>query len=242
MPPKAKPSKAKRPSARGKLPPPPRGARTRALLTCERLRDLYPAVTELDHVNPFQLLIATILSAQTTDRSVNLVTPRLFELYPAAIDLAAADPARVEELIKPTGFFRAKTRAIIAASRKLVELFGGVVPPRMEDLVQLPGIGRKTANVILGVGFEIPGFAVDTHVTRLTNRLRLVATRDPVKIERYVTAMVPPAEWTGLSLRLILHGRRICVARGPRCEQCVLNDFCPSSTTRPRQRRKPART
>ena len=193
-------------------------------------------MTELDHTNPFQLLIATILSAQTTDRSVNLVTPRLFELYPTATDLAGADPAQVEALIKPTGFFRAKTRAIIAASRKLVELFGGVVPPRMEDLVQLPGIGRKTANVILGVGFGIPGFAVDTHVTRLTNRLGLVKTKDPVKIERYVTAMVPAEEWTGLSLRLILHGRRICVARRPRCEECVLNDFCPSSTTRPRRR------
>ncbi|HLZ95463.1 MAG TPA: endonuclease III [Candidatus Dormibacteraeota bacterium] len=233
MPPKPARPKAK---SRTKLPPPPRGARTRALLTSERLRDLYPAVTELDHTNPFQLLIATILSAQTTDRSVNLVTPRLFELYPTATDLAGADPAQVEALIKPTGFFRAKTRAIIAASRKLVELFGGVVPPRMEDLVQLPGIGRKTANVILGVGFGIPGFAVDTHVTRLTNRLGLVKTKDPVKIERYVTAMVPAEEWTGLSLRLILHGRRICVARRPRCEECVLNDFCPSSTTRPRRR------
>ena len=218
------------------LPPPPRGARTRALLACERLRDLYPAVTELAHSDPFQLLIATILSAQTTDRSVNLVTPKLFSLYPTAADLAAADPARVEELIKPTGFFRAKTRSIIAASRKLVENFGGEVPPRMEDLVTLPGIGRKTANVILGVGFGVPGFAVDTHVTRLTNLLRLVTTRDPVKIEQQVTAMVPPSEWTGLSLRLILHGRRICIARRPRCEECVLNDFCPSSTTRPRNR------
>jgi len=215
----------------------PRGARTRALLTAERLRDLYPAVTELAHSDPFQLLIATILSAQTTDRSVNLVTPRLFELYPTAADLAAADPARVEDLIKPTGFFRAKTRSIIAASRKLVELFGGEVPPRMEDLVKLPGIGRKTANVILGVGFGVPGFAVDTHVTRLTNLLGLVSTRDPVKIEAQVTTMVPPSYWTGLSLRLILHGRRVCIARRPKCEECVLNDFCPSSTTRPRGRK-----
>jgi len=235
--PKAKAKPARKPRARP-LPPPPRGARTRALLACERLRDLYPAVTELAHSDPFQLLIATILSAQTTDRSVNLVTPKLFSLYPTAADLAAADPARVEELIKPTGFFRAKTRSIIAASRKLVENFGGEVPPRMEDLVTLPGIGRKTANVILGVGFGVPGFAVDTHVTRLTNRLGLVSTRDPVKIERQVTPMVPPSEWTGLSLRLILHGRRVCIARRPRCEECVLNDFCPSSTTRPKNRRK----
>ncbi len=232
---RAKP--ARKPKARA-LAPPPRGARTRALLTAERLRDLYPAVTELAHTDPFQLLIATILSAQTTDRSVNLVTPALFARYPTAADLAAADPARVEELIKPTGFFRAKTRSIIAASRKLVESFGGEVPPRMEDLVTLPGIGRKTANVILGVGFGVPGFAVDTHVKRLTNLLGLVSTRDPVKIEKQVTSMVPPSDWTGLSLRLILHGRRVCIARRPRCEECVLNDFCPSSTTRPKNRRK----
>ncbi len=221
------------------VPPPPRGARTRAKLTYERLRDAYPAVTELAHRDPFQLLIATILSAQTTDRSVNLVTPELFRRYPTAADLAAADPAVVEELIKPTGFFRAKTRSITAASRKLMELFGGEVPGRMEDLVKLPGIGRKTANVILGVGFGVPGFAVDTHVTRLTNLLKLAGTKDPVKIERQVCAMVPKQEWTGLSLRLILHGRRVCVARRPRCEECILNDFCPSSRTRTKRRKKP---
>jgi endonuclease-3 len=219
-------------------PPPPRGAKKRALLTCERLRDLYPAVTELAHQDPFQLVIATILSAQTTDRSVNLVTPELFKRYPTAADLAAADPAEVEKLIKPTGFFRLKTRRIIDAAKKIVELFGGEVPSTLDDLVKIPGIGRKTANVILGVGFNVPGFAVDTHVTRLTNRLGLVATRDPVKIEYQVCAMVPKEEWTGLSLRLILHGRRVCDARRPRCEECVLNDFCPSSTTRPRRRRR----
>lgn len=221
-----------------KLPALPRGARIRAKLTVERLRDLYPATTELVHKNPFQLLIATILSAQTTDRSVNLISPELFRRYPTSMDLAAADPALVEALIKPTGFFRLKARRIIAASRKLVELFGGEVPPRMEDLVKVPGIGRKTANVILGAGFDIPGFAVDTHVIRLTNRLRLVSTRDPVKIEGQVCSMVPPEEWTGLSLRLILHGRRVCIARRPRCEECVLNDFCPSSTVRPRPQRR----
>jgi endonuclease-3 len=181
------------------------------------LRDLYPAVTELAHTDPFQLLIATILSAQTTDRSVNLVTPALFARYPTAAAPAAADPARVEELIKPTGFFRAKTRSIIAASRKLAEDFGGEVPPRMEDLVTLPGIGRKTANVILGVGFAVPGFAVDTHVKRLTNLLGLVSTHDPVKIEKQVTSMVPPSDWTGLSLRLIMQERRVCIARRARC-------------------------
>jgi endonuclease-3 len=222
-----------------RLPRLPRGARTRARLTYERLREAYPAVTELAHRDPFQLLIATILSAQTTDRSVNSITPELFRRYPTAADLAAADPAVVEELIKPTGFFRTKTRRIIAASRKLVEGFGGEVPGTMEDLVSLPGIGRKTANVILGVGFGVPGFPVDTHVTRLTNRLKLTASKDPVKIERQVCAIVPKEEWTGLSLRLILHGRRVCIARRPRCEECILNDFCPSSRTRPKNRKTP---
>jgi endonuclease III len=217
------------------LPRLPGGARTRAKLTYERLREAYPAVTELAHRDPFQLLIATILSAQTTDRSVNLVTPELFARYPTAAELAAADPAVVEGLIKPTGFFRLKTRRIIDASRKLIELFGGQVPSSIDDLVKLPGIGRKTANVILGVGFDVPGFAVDTHVKRLTNRLKLTSSRDPVKIERQVCSIVPKEEWTGLSLRLILHGRRICIARRPRCEQCILNDFCPSSTTRPKK-------
>jgi endonuclease III len=186
----------------------------------------------LAHQDPFQLLIATILSAQTTDRSVNLVTPELFRRYPTAADLAAADPAVVEALIKPTGFFRAKTRSIIAASRKLVELFDGTVPGNIDDLVKLPGIGRKTANVILGVGFDVPGFAVDTHVKRLTNLIKLTTSKDPVKIERQVCSIVPKEEWTGLSLRLILHGRRVCIARRPRCEECILNDFCPSSRTR----------
>jgi endonuclease III len=222
---------------RKKAPPLPRlpsGARTRAKLTYERLKDAYPAVTELAHQDPFQLLIATILSAQTTDRSVNLVTPGLFRRYPTAAELAAADPRVVETLIKPTGFFRAKTRSIIAASRKLVELFDSEVPGNIDDLVKLPGIGRKTANVILGVGFGVPGFAVDTHVKRLTNLIKLTSSKDPVKIERQVCSIVPKEEWTGLSLRLILHGRRICVARRPRCEECILNDFCPSSRTRPK--------
>jgi endonuclease-3 len=216
----------------------PRGARTRAQLTVERLGEAYPAATELAHENPFQLLIATILSAQTTDKMVNLVSPSLFARYPTAFDLAAADPAEVETIVKPTGFYRVKARRIIAASRKLVELFGGEVPAAMEGLLQIPGIGRKTANVILGAGFNQPGFAVDTHVIRLTNLIKLASTRDPVKIERQITSMVPPEEWTGLSLRLILHGRRVCIARRPRCEECILIDFCPSSTTRPKPRKK----
>lgn len=207
----------------------------------ERLRDPYPAVTELSHENPFQLLIATILSAQTTDRSVNMITPELFRRWPTADDLAAADPAEVEKLIKPTGFFRAKTQRIIAASRALVELFGGVVPQVLDDLVKIPGIGRKTANVILGAGFGVPGFAVDTHVIRLSNRIGMVRTSDPVKIEFQVCSMVPKEEWTALSLRLILHGRRICDARRPLCPECVLNDFCPSSLTRPGRRLRKGR-
>lgn len=207
----------------------------------ERLRDPYPAVTELSHENPFQLLIATILSAQTTDRSVNLITPELFRRWPTADDLAGADPAEVEKLIKPTGFFRAKTQRIIAASRALVELFGGVVPQVLDDLVKIPGIGRKTANVILGAGFGVPGFAVDTHVIRLTKRIGMVRTSDPVKIEFQVCSMVPKEEWTALSLRLILHGRRICDARRPLCAECVLNDFCPSSLTRPGRRLRKGR-
>jgi endonuclease III len=219
------------------LPPPPYGARARALKAVERLKDEYPAVTELAHQSPWQLVVATILSAQTTDKTVNLVTPRLFERYPTPADLAAADPAEVEAILKPTGFFRAKTRAIIACARAVVERFGGEVPNRMDKLITLRGIGRKTANVILGVGFGVPGFPVDTHVTRLSNRLGLVQTRDPVKIEKQVCAMIPRREWTGFSLRLILHGRRICVARRPRCEQCILNDFCPTSSVRPKPRR-----
>jgi endonuclease-3 len=198
-----------------------------------RLAEIYPPACELDHRNGFELTIATILSAQTTDRSVNLVGPELFGRYPAPADLAAADPAEVERIIKPTGFFRAKTRTIIGCAQALVERFGGEVPRSMEELTTLPGIGRKTANVILGVAYDVPGFAVDTHVTRLTNRLRLVDTKDPVKIEQIVCRLVPPVEWTGLSLRLILHGRRVCEARRPRCEECVLNDFCPSSTVKP---------
>jgi endonuclease-3 len=222
-------AKAKPKPRKPVLPRAPRGARERAATTVQRLAEVYPAACELDHRNAFELTIATILSAQTTDRMVNSITPELFGRYPAAADLAPADPADVERIIKPTGFFRNKTKAILACAQALVARFGGEVPPRMEDLVTLPGIGRKTANVILGVAFDVPGFAVDTHVTRLTNRLGLVRTRDPEKIELMVTRMVPPVEWTGLSLRLILHGRRVCDARRPNCEGCVLNDYCPSS-------------
>jgi len=182
--------------------------------------------------------VATILSAQSTDKMVNIVTPKLFGRWPQPADLAAADPAEVEAMIKPTGFFREKTKGIMGTARALLENFGGEVPARMEDLVTLPGVGRKTANVILGVAFGIPGFAVDTHVKRLTNLLKITSSKDPVKIERQVCSIVPKEEWTGLSLRLILHGRRICIARRPRCEDCILSDFCHSSRTRPKPTRR----
>jgi endonuclease III len=217
------------------LQPPPYGAKARGLKTVRRLAEAYPAACELDFGTPWQLVVATILSAQTTDKRVNEVTPHLFARWPEPIDLAGANPTDVEEVIKATGFFRTKTRAIIACARAVVERHRGVVPRRMEALVELPGVGRKTANVILGVAFGIPGFPVDTHVNRLANRLGLVATHDPKRIELTVCAMVPKKEWTGLSLRLILHGRRVCVARKPRCEGCILNDFCPSSTVRPKR-------
>ena len=213
---------ARKPSA-------PRGARTRALQVVELLRGEYPAECALVHRDPFELLVATILSAQTTDERVNMVTPVLFERFPGAKALAAAPLPEVEEIIKSTGFFRAKTRAIVEMSQDLVARYDGAVPPRMEDLVTLRGVGRKTANVVLGVGFGVPGFPVDTHVTRLTHRLGLTRSDDPVRIEAEVCAMVPKREWTELSLRLILHGRRVCVARTPKCEKCVLNLVCPSA-------------
>ena len=204
-----------------------------------RLATEYPGdekeLCALVHENPFQLLVATILSAQTTDERVNSVTPALFAAYPKAADLAAADPAEVEELIRPTGFFRNKTRSLLNMAAALEQRYGGDVPPRMEDLVTLPGVGRKTANVVLSVGFGLPGLPVDTHVGRLSRRLGLTSETDPVKVETELNSLVPPAERGRLSLRLILHGRRVCQARRPRCDVCILADFCPSSRvpTRP---------
>jgi endonuclease-3 len=182
--------------------------------------------------------VATVLSAQTTDENVNKATPALFARYPEPADLAAADPEDVEKLVHSTGFFRSKTRSIIGLSKALVESFEGEVPDNIADLVTLPGVGRKTANVILSVGFGKPGFAVDTHVTRLTRLLGLTESDDPVKIESDVTLMLPPQEWGVFGLRLILHGRRVCIARRPRCPDCVLNDFCPSSTVPASARRR----
>jgi endonuclease-3 len=223
---------------RRRLPP---GARQRAAITVERLRAEYPVAScALVHESPLQLLVATILSAQSTDKLVNTVTPVLFARYPTAEELAAAPQEDVEEIIKSTGFFHMKALAIREMAKDLVERYDGEVPPRMEDLVTLRGVGRKTANVVLGVAFGIPGFPVDTHVTRLSARLRLTSATDPVEIERDITSMVPPEEWTDLSLRLILHGRQVCVARSPKCPQCVLNDICPSAQLGP-LRPKPAR-
>ena len=212
----------------------PRTPRGRAKETVARLAEEYPGderdLCALVHDNPFQLLVATILSAQTTDERVNSVTPTLFGAYPTPADLAAADPADVERIIHPTGFFRAKTRSLVAMAEALEERHGGDVPSTMEELVRLPGVGRKTANVVRSVGFGLPGLPVDTHVGRLTRRLGLTVETDPVKAEADLHAVVPPAERGRLSLRLILHGRRVCLARRPRCPDCVLNDFCPSST------------
>ena len=181
----------------------------------------------LVHDGPFQLLAATILSAQTTDEAVNSVTPALFGAYPTPADLAAADPAEVERLIHATGFFRAKTRSLLGMAAALEERFDGEVPPAMADLVTIPGVGRKTANVVRSVGFGLPGLPVDTHVGRLSRRLGLTAETDPVKVEAELNALVPARERGALSLRLILHGRRVCVARKPRCHVCVLARFCP---------------
>jgi endonuclease-3 len=183
----------------------------------------------LDHSGPFQLLVATILSAQTTDERVNMVTPGLFARYPDAPALARADPAELEDIIHSTGFFRAKARNLIGMAQGLVARFGGEVPSRREDLVTLAGVGRKTANVVRSVDFGLPGLPVDTHVTRLAHRLGLTTETDPVKIELVLNKMIPEPDQGSFSLRLILHGRRICTARSPRCADCRLADFCPSA-------------
>ncbi len=198
------------------------------------LARLYPeARISLDFATPWQCLAATILSAQCADERVNRVTPALFREFPDAAATAAADSARIEELIRTTGFFRQKTRSLIATARALVERFGGEVPGRMEALVTLPGVGRKTANVILGHVFKRPGLAVDTHVRRLTRRLGLTRNDDPGRIEADLQKSLPPTEWTAFSMRLILHGRRVCMARAPRCGACALAPECPRTGVAP---------
>jgi endonuclease-3 len=192
------------------------------------LAKAYPdAHCALCYEDALQLLIATILSAQCTDARVNMVTPALFARYPDARSFGTANPSELEELIRSTGFFRNKARNIIACCRALVEQHGGEVPATMEELVPLPGIGRKTANVILGNAFGVPGITVDTHVARLSYRLGLTTQTDPVKIERDLMRLIPRKEWTMFSHRLIFHGRQVCFARKPLCEQCVLLQVCP---------------
>lgn len=186
----------------------------------------------LRHRGAFQLLVATILSAQCTDAKVNEVTPRLFATWPGPAELAAANPGQLEELIRPTGFFRVKARSLQGMSAALVERFGGVVPRDLQDLVTLPGVGRKTGNVVRSVAWGLPGLPVDTHVGRVARRLGLSSAQDPDQVERDVSSLVLPEDQGPLSLRLILHGRRVCTARSPRCERCVLEDLCPSSTLR----------
>ncbi len=217
-------------------PDPPRGARRprspkgRARWTNQLLSEEYPgAVCELDHSNAFELLVATILSAQCTDVRVNMVTPALFARYPSPEDLSAANPEELEEIIHSTGFYRAKARSLIGMATALEERFCGEVPSRMSDLVTVPGVGRKTANVVRSVSLGLPGLPVDTHVLRLSRLLGLTEETDPVKVEMELNPMVPAYDRGDFSLRMILHGRRVCVARRPRCGECVLAWFCPSA-------------
>lgn len=204
--------------------------RAHALDVIRRLKREYPdAHCELDFKSPFQLLVATILSAQCTDKRVNMVTPKLFASYPTPEKMADAPPEKLEELIKSTGFFRSKTKSLQGMSASLAEQHGGEVPDTMDDLTALRGVGRKTANVVLGNAFgKSEGIVVDTHVGRVSVRLALTNETDPVKVEEKLMALVPRRDWTIFSHLLIFHGRRVCVARLPRCGACVLNDVCPS--------------
>ncbi len=193
------------------------------------LRERYPdAHSELDFRTPYELLVATVLSAQTTDVRVNSITPVLFQRYPDARALAGADRDDLETIVKPTGFFRAKSNSLLKLAADLVERFDGEVPPRLSDLTTLPGVGRKTANVVLGNAFEVPGITVDTHFGRLVRRFAWTDLEDPVKVEHAVGDLVPKKEWTQLSHVLIFHGRRICHARKPACGVCPVASLCPS--------------
>ena len=201
----------------------------RARKTNRVLAETYPeARCELDFDNPFELLVVTVLSAQTTDKRVNAVRPALFAAYPDAAAMAGADREKLEQLIQPTGFFRAKTDSLLKLSQALVERFDGQVPGRLEDLVTLPGVGRKTANVVLGNAFDVPGITVDTHFGRLARRLGWTVETDPVKVEHEVGALFPKRDWTMLSHHLIWHGRRMCHARNPACGVCPVARWCPA--------------
>ena len=203
----------------------------RAAEIVKRLKKMYPqAECSLDFTNPFELLIATILSAQSTDVRVNIVTKDLFRKYPDPKAFANADVAEMEDDLRPTGFFRSKTKSVIGASQAIVDRHGGEVPRTMDELVKLPGVGRKTANVVLGNAFDIAvGVVVDTHVTRVSGRLGMTRQSDAVKIEQDLMKLVPKDEWVKFPHRVILHGRNVCVARKPRCPECRLNDICPSA-------------
>ena len=193
------------------------------------LAELYPyAHAELDFRSPFELLVATVLSAQTTDVVVNQITPLLFARYPDARSMAEADPADLEVILKPTGFFRAKARNVMALCNRLVDEYDGVVPPRLQDLVTLPGVGRKTANVVLGNAFGIPGITVDTHFGRLSRRFGWTESDDPVRVEADVAELFEPRDWTMLSHRVVFHGRRVCHSRKPACGACAVATWCPS--------------
>jgi endonuclease-3 len=205
----------------------------RAALIAKRLARAYPEVkVPLDHQNTFELLIAVILSAQCTDAAVNKVTPELFRRYPNPTALAAARTEDIEKTIRALGLYRAKAKSLQRCARQLVGEFDGEIPSTMDELTRLAGVGRKTANVILGHAFEIPGIVVDTHCGRVSQRLGLTSNRDPVKIEQDLSRLLPSREWTGFSHRLIIHGRRTCYARKPACARCVLNDLCPSAFAR----------
>lgn len=207
--------------------------RRRAEVVRERLAETYPGTaTELcalTHRSPFELLVATILSAQCTDERVNQVTPALFARFPTPEALASAPPDELEALIRPTGFFRSKARSLTGMADGLVQRFDGEVPGDMEDLTTLPGVGRKTANVVRSVALGLPGLPVDTHVGRLSRRLGLTSEEDPVKVEADLDRLVPSGERGAFSLRLILHGRAVCAARRPACDRCILADVCPSA-------------
>jgi endonuclease III len=205
--------------------------KARAAEVNKRLKKRYPgAKCSLDFTNPFELLIATILAAQSTDARVNIVTKALFRKYPDPQAFAGASQVEMETDVKQTGFFRNKAKAVIACGQAIVERHRGQVPRTMDELTALPGVGRKTANVVLGNAFQTPvGIVVDTHVTRVSGRLGLTANTDPVKIEEDLVPLLPKSEWTMFAHRLIYHGRETCIARRPLCEECVLNDICPSA-------------
>lgn len=199
-------------------------------MTNERLKAAYPeAICALIHNDPFELLAATILSAQCTDEMVNKATPGLFAVYPNPQSMAGASPQHIEPLIQTLGLFRNKARSLAGMATALMERHDGEVPTSMEELTALPGVGRKTANVVRSVAFDLPGLPVDTHVGRISRLLDLTQETDAVKAEHALGAMLPPAEWGGFSLRMILHGRAICVARRPKCSACPLVDYCPSA-------------